>query len=412
MASEAPPSKALLVPDTLPIPGYFPDSDDDAAAVYFDAPSRPCSPSLSSSHRYSIDDLKHELENSRKGWLEIMELFSSHEGLPSTDAVTIFQALQVSMDISRVAEHLEDDDYENALCLAKMTLKPAKRLNNEVLLARCYYWMGRCHFQLQNYHEAYRYFEQARPCSNDEHCLEAFDLDDFLKQARSRFDEEDRATDRVNAMLEAIDQKDSATLRFDTKPSKRKREVQTWDLVLRMVPKNNSSRQPTQKKGKGERIEARVKQQAWMIHDTEDLPQYPKTASKTKDVGVNAEGLKWHQAQQSHPPLPGCPFTYRCWLNRLAPRIRHTKIFSEHACETILTPLEWRFLQKLTTGRRISLDWLARERRTDQGVKMGRIKRTNAPEKLKEMMAKWIEKRRAEQKKRSISSLCSKDLLI
>lgn len=373
MASQTSSDQTPQAPNEHPIKhfrgGEQQSDNDDTSTIYFKAYSQPASPS----QEYTTTDLKHELVKVHKERLEIMNRLASHESLPSPEPLKKgLGDLGVSFALITVIHHMSHSDYMAARYMARRALKKAKKTDDEILIARCYYWLGRIEFELRNFTAAYVYFSRARPCVMDDMNPEGEDLDFYLNFSRSGISNEYRkrvVREHNQAIVEAVEEEEQekSQRRVVVKPEKRKRDKKTWEPVLRPAPDRSSPGQVEKKTEKGKL--GRGKPTVWMIHDTADLHQYrdqpPESKDKDSSTGdqiSNPQGQGWDKAQQSQPPLEGRRFTFRCCLRELAPRTRPTNIFSPQPCEVILSPEQWDYVREGIRGKRISISYLAYER--------------------------------------------------
>lgn len=66
-----------------------------------------------------------------------MELYSTHENPLPPESLTSARITLVDTYVSHVVDDMMDSDYEDAAYLARMAVSTAKRINDEVLIARC-----------------------------------------------------------------------------------------------------------------------------------------------------------------------------------------------------------------------------------------------------------------------------------
>lgn len=366
---------------TAHFPHDEPQSDDDSSTIYLEANSRPSFPS----HEYTLTDLKREFAKVNKERLEIMNRLTSLAPLPSPEPLEKrLERLEVSLKIGTVVAHLGGHNYGPAMMEACTALKKARETGSEILIARCYYWMGRIAFKLKNFAAAYVHFKAARPCVMNEESLEGIDVEFYLGLSRSGISEEYRKRalhDHNRAIVEGWEEQNPSDRRVVVKSEKRKRDSKTWELVLRPAADRPSRGQSGQRAGTAKRKQNRGKPTVWMVHDTADLPQYRNAPGASKDATQDrksvTKGTEWLAAQQSHPPLEGRLFTFRCYLSEISTRTRLTNIFSPQPCEVILTDEEWNFLREGLKGTHISLSYLVRERKM-----LSRVKRRREAEAL------------------------------
>lgn len=355
-------------PTTEPLHNEQLSDHDDTATIYFDANSWPSTPF----HQHAID-LKRELAKVHKGRTKVMELFSSQDTLPSPEPLEKrLEQLEVSFILVTVMNYIGSSNYSQARKEAREALKIAQGIDNEILIARSYYWMGRIEFELRNYTTAYAHFKAARPCVMDEVYPEGQSVGFYLGISRSGVGEEYRKRallEQNRAILEAAAEQDPSDLRVVVKSKKRKRGMKTWELVLRPASDRLSRGQQRYAPGKSKPKQGREKSPVWMVHDTSDLPQHRETSLNSRDGISHSHGMELLKRPQSHRPLEWHPFTFRCYPLGLAPRTRPTNIFPPQPCEHILTAEEWEFLQKRTKGRAISMGYLAREREMVEEIK-------------------------------------------
>ncbi|KAJ5102023.1 hypothetical protein NUU61_004245 [Penicillium alfredii] len=93
------------------------------------------------------------------------------------DFIRRLDQVQVSCGLVMTMLYLKDKQTDDAEAEAKQALATAENLEEERLIARCYYWMGRIEFTRGNMATAYSHFGAAQPCILDDDYREGRDLD-------------------------------------------------------------------------------------------------------------------------------------------------------------------------------------------------------------------------------------------
>lgn len=369
MASQTSPDEMPQAPNEHPTthpPNDEPESDnDDTSTVYFDANSRPSSPS----HEYTLAYLKEEFAKVHKERMEIMNrLFSLKRPPPPEPFEKRLESLEVSFMIVTVINYIGSSNYNTARREVQKALKRAHEIGDVFLVARCFYWMGRIEFELNNLAAAYVCFKTARPCVMDEVYPEGASVEFYLGLSRSGISEEYRKRalrEHNRAIIEAWGEQHPADRRAVGKSNskKRKRDRTSWDLVLRPAPDQSRQGQSGQRAGKAT---------VWTVHDTEDLQHYRRVPVEPTVKASDSNGMEWLTAKQSHPPLEGRRFTFRCYLQDISPRTRPTNIFPPQPCEVILTDQQSKYMQEWAKDNPVSIFNLARERENYENMKRAR----------------------------------------
>lgn len=319
-------------------------------------------------YNIDIDKIQNDLLKAHKNRMDLVNLVTPRPTPdPSRSLEKRLDQLEISLMLVTVINYIRSKHFSQAKKEAQRALKLAKDLNNEVTIARCYYWMGRIEFEQRNMPAAHEHFKAARPCVEDDEYPEGWTVEFYAGLSRSAVGEEYRKRvllDRCHALVETASKQDRSARSAAMKSTKRKRDRKTWELVLRPSSHRFSG-------GKlGQRIEKSKNQHThgptvWMVHDTADLPGYEDKSVDTKSKIPHSDGMDWRTVvkSQSHPCLETRPFTLRCYPKGLAPRTRPTNIFPPQPGEIILSAQEWESLRRRAKDRAVTMGYLARERR-------------------------------------------------
>ena len=340
--------------------------------TYNTPPTENCSSTPTSTIVNEINEIGSYIQEARKYRIEVTrKVMSMQQTRPSVppSLEKRLGLLQISFALSMVMNYLLWEQFELARKEAQRALKIAEGLKDELSIARCNYWLGRIEFERQNMSAAHTFFKAARPCIIDDEHPEGSSLYFYLGLSKLGIGEDYRKRtllDHNLAMIKSVTKEPGSTYPRIEYSRKRKRESNTWNLVLR--PANRSQRtQPGSEGGKSQKPPSQHTNRStiWMVRDTEDMPRpFKKSIEETRES--QSDGMEWLAAAQSRPRLEQCKFSIRCYPKGLAPRTRPTTIFSEQPIENILPSHEWQALHTRFQDRRITMSYLARERQKNR----------------------------------------------
>lgn len=319
-----------------------------------------------------IDEMRTHLQEAHKHRIEVaQELLSLQKNIPSVPPTLEKRLglLQISFAISIVMNHLLWKQLSPAKKETKRALKIAADLEDELSIARCNYWLGRIEFEPRNMAAAHTFFKAARPCIIDDEHPEGSSLYFYLDLSKAGIGEEYRKRallDHNHAVVKNVSKKPGSKISRTNHSHKRKRDSQTWNLVLRPADgPHRSQLESGMDKDQHKQSQQRKRSTVWMVRDTEDVPPSAKT-STIEGKQSHSDGMEWLAAAQSRPRLQQCKFTVRCYPKGLAPRTRPTMIFPEQPGENLLSADQWRALQAHFKDRVVTMSYLARERRKNK----------------------------------------------
>lgn len=337
--------------------------DDDTASVYFEANSRPPTPT----QHCPSDDLKRELVRDQQEREGIVEIFSTRETLPSPESIARqVKRMQVTLALGTVIDEMTSKRADCGVRLVtRYALNIARDLDDEILIAQCNFWLGRIELNAGNFKNAFEHFKAARPCIMEDECLEGTYVEIYMGISwcglRGEYRER-MMLDHYREILELPEKEDPADCSGEDKKKKRKRDAQTWDLVVRPSPEQL-------RPGWVGRLGSRKLKQLcdkstiWMVYDTADLPQHRKASSGPQSKKADADGMKWLKAPQDHPRLEWRQFKFRCYYRGLAPRTRPTSIFPIQPWEFVLSDEQLEIYQRWSQRRHVTMSYLAFERK-------------------------------------------------
>lgn len=369
------------VSDKHPKPGPSDDEqlsdDEDTASVYFEASSRPPTPTQHC-------DLKRELVRDQQERGEIVELFSTREPLPSPESIARqIKRMRVTLALGAVINEMTSKyAYRKVRRMARHALSIARDLDDEILIAQCTFWLGRIELDADNFKDAFEHFKAARPCVMDDDCLEGAHVEFYKGISWHGL----RGEYRERMMLEhyreilGLSEKEYPADAVP-KTSRRKRSAKTWDFVVRLSPEQLRPawvRRLDRRKLK----QQRDKSTAWMVYNTGDLPQYRNAYSVPQSNKAYGDGMKWLEVPQGHPRLERRRFTFCHYHRGLAPRTRPTNIFPIQPWEFVLSDEQSEIYQRWSQRRRVTMSFLAFER--EMFERLMRIRKAKASEKQTE----------------------------
>lgn len=147
--------------------------------------------------------------------------------------------LEIGYSLGKAMEYLALKLISLAKKEAHHALQIADRLDNELDLARCFYWLGRIEFQQWNLAAAHSHFRAARLCVLDGEHPESCSVVFYLDASRPKALEDDRGHHERGPSDHRPVTHGGGTSQSTPQPSssrsrqKRKRESTTWDLPLR-----------------------------------------------------------------------------------------------------------------------------------------------------------------------------------
>ncbi|KAJ5621675.1 hypothetical protein N7528_006458 [Penicillium herquei] len=315
--------------------------------------------SFISSLNRDLEYMRENLIGSKQQRLELVNLVTSlqlpaNESQPDLDYQ--LTRLEISNLITTGMNYIALKQYNEAEEEINQALDLAERTNEELELARCYYWLGRIQVEQRNFSLAYQYFKDARPLRMDYRCLESHTLKFYLEFAKSggatKLELPFSNPSHVNLGFQlanhySIDGSGNLS-------KKRKWESpQTWSRVLR-TPR--SSRHT---------LKATNRLNLWYVLTTADDIEPDTSLTVPSMSETSLDELEWAQlARDGSRPPQKKSFTVRCYPRGLASRTRTTDFFtSEQPGENLMSADEWKVLQNHAKNKKVTMAYLANERR-------------------------------------------------
>ncbi|KAF7715249.1 Uncharacterized protein PECH_002132 [Penicillium ucsense] len=271
-------------------------------------------------------------------------------------------SLPVIFSLVTVITHLANDNPEGAKSVALQSLHKARALNNQYLIARCQYWMGRVELEFKRPKVAHELFTSARACLMNDDTLESETVQFYIEMSKrlqcKRQEIGERQQDRESPRARKNENSTKRTRQYSPLHKKRKREFLPWKVVLRPAPENkfkgHSQRStPTNPR----KAPARINE--WIVRDMPDL----SLPSRETDIDhgsndVHSDRLS-EEATRCGPlgpkPTLQADFTMRCFPVGIAPRTRPTNIFPKLPMENLLSPPEWESLKNAMSKRAVTM---------------------------------------------------------
>lgn len=268
------------------------------------------------------------LQQGRDNKIKIMEMMLT----PKTPIVTDEQITEVLSFIASLKFEAAMDYYRKDLrvskYLAKEGLKLALQAPDQSLIARFEYHLGMIAFLRGHFDRAFAHFKAVESHVMDDeflargllHMCHSEDRDNFRWQAlRTHF----------NGHVDANALRKMGIVPPPGALLKRKRDGDSWELVLRPVPAQHKEQS------------AKSKPTVWMVHDTEDTPQHHNRVPAKGDKNISRD-MDWlNKPNLSGPPLEQCQFTFRCYHTGLAPRTRPTTMFPRQRGDVNMSQEKW-----------------------------------------------------------------------
>ncbi|KAJ5707682.1 hypothetical protein N7488_007483 [Penicillium malachiteum] len=306
-----------------------------------------------------LEYMRENLIGSKLQRLDLMNLITSLQ-LPANESQSDLDyqltRLEISNLITTGMNWIALKQYNEAEEQISRALDLAERTNEELELARCYYWLGRIQVEQRNFSLAYQYFKDARPLRMDYRCLESHTLKFYLEFAKSagatKLELPFSNPSHVSLGFQlandySIDQSRNLS-------KKRKWESpQTWSRVLR----TSSSPRPT--------LKATNRLNLWYVLTRADDIERDNPSTVPSMSETSLDELEWAQpARDGSRPPQTKSFTVRCYPRGLASRTRTTDIFtSEQPGENLMSADEWKVLQNHAKNKKVTMAYLANERR-------------------------------------------------
>lgn len=277
---------------------------------------------------------------------------------PPPDLFIRLKTIEISTILPTVLNCLATSNFDLGMIAANKALELAQSLEHKMLIARCYYWMGRIEFQRGNIPDAHAYFKYAMPCIEDDGCAEGDFVEFWFNTTRPGIGEGYRNRAVHNHSRRVINKHSASKLPVTSRStlSEKRKYQEPCEYVFRPRPGQTSQEQQESTTESSQQNPPLV---PWTTPDVHNEP-YETPFYLRRRFSVSAE-TEW-PPDQSHAPLPrNCEFTFRCYPKGLSPRYRPTKMFRPHPLEIIHTKKSWEKLRQRAMGKIVTMTWLANE---------------------------------------------------
>ncbi|KAJ5733842.1 hypothetical protein N7493_002628 [Penicillium malachiteum] len=311
-----------------------------------------------------LEYMRENLIESKQQRLDLMSLVTSLQ-LPANESQLDLDyqltRLEISNLITTGMNYIALRQYNEAEEEINRALDLAERASEELELARCYYWLGRIQVEQRNFPLAYQYFKDAQTLRMDYRCLESHSLKFYLEFAKpggvTKLELPFSDALHVNLGFELANTYSINDSR-DLSKKRKWESPKTWSRVLRT---SNSPRHT---------LKATNRLNLWKVLNTEDDIDEDHSSRTPSKPEISLDELEWAQLEKvrSRPPQKKS-FTFRYYPRGLASRTRTTKIFtSEQPGENLMSADEWEVLQKHAKNKKVTMAYLANERRKYNGT--------------------------------------------
>lgn len=187
-----------------------------------------------------IKRIRRYLEELQRHRAQVLEVISPPR--VTNLATTIeaqFDRIEISYSLGAAMDFLALKQIYHAEKQVHHALKIADHLDNELSLARCFYWLGRIDFQRRNLAAAHAHFRAARLCVLDAGNPESGDVRFYLEASRPKPSKNHHGHSEREPSNQAPSTHSGETSQGIPHASntgsrrKRKREPSTWDLPIR-----------------------------------------------------------------------------------------------------------------------------------------------------------------------------------
>ncbi|KAJ5990526.1 hypothetical protein N7499_011074 [Penicillium canescens] len=314
-----------------------------------------------------------------------------------------FQDLGIKFLLRTAQVCIREKNPDEAEKHTKDAIEVAKSIPDDILVARCQFWLGRVEFLRENFKQAHAHFAAAQNSVMDDTCIEGEEVRLYMDITRHGISDEGRAR-RLEDYKRAFD----AGVRYDPssnnsvslKSRKRKRPIRTWKSILedpeRGIELPVILSEPL--RGKISPIYDGLQPQAPKstdVHSRAELTQGPteKITQCTNSPSVSAsvpaltpvlapnpvpkkpsptssmETVVVNNVEASRPYQFGTPvepsqikkFKFGCVHIGLSKRSRQMKIFPRQPGEIVMSECDWKSIEKRARTDIVTMDYLRRE---------------------------------------------------
>ena len=285
----------------------------------------------------------------------------------------------------------------------KDAIEIAKSIPDDILVARCQFWLGRVEFFRENFRQAHAHFAAAQNSVMDDTCIEGEEVRLYMDITRHGISKKGRARrleDYRRAFHAGVRYEQSSNDSVSLKSRKRKRPIRTWKSILEdpergielpvilseplrgkispiydglrpQAPKStdvHSRAEPTQ--GPTEKItqctnSPSVSALAPTLTPAlapNPVPEKPNPTSSMESVVVNnVEVSKPYQFGTPVKPSQIKKFKFGCVHIGLSKRSRPMKIFPRQPGEIVMSERDWKSIEKRARTDIVTMDYLRRE---------------------------------------------------
>ncbi|KAJ5179380.1 hypothetical protein N7492_002590 [Penicillium capsulatum] len=209
---------------------------------YIEEKNKEASRTISSTTTALAKDIKRirryleELHRHKSQYLETLP--SKNVSISTTPSDKRLDRFDIRFSLGIAMDYLAIKQFYRARGEIDRVLQIADQLNNDLVLARCFYWLGRIELEQQNFTTAHAHLDAAKLCALDGESPEGLDVEFYLDASKQRM-----VTRNSHAECESSDQKppahhgpprQSSQGASSARPRrKRKGESVTWDLPIR-----------------------------------------------------------------------------------------------------------------------------------------------------------------------------------
>jgi hypothetical protein len=287
----------------------------------------------------------------------------------------------------------------------KDAIEIAKSMPDDILVARCQFWLGRVEFFRENFKKAHAHFAAAQNSVMDDTCIEGEEVRLYMDITRHGINDEARARrleDYQRAFDAGVRYEPSSNDSVSLKSRKRKRPVRTWKSILEdpergielpvifseplrgKIPPIYDGLRPQAPKSTD--VHSRVEPTLGSTEKTTQCPGSPfpslsasapaltpalapnpvlekpsPTPSIESVVVNNMEVSKPYQFGTPVEPSQINKFKFGCVHIGLSKRSRPMEIFPRQPGEIVMSERDWKSIEKRARTEIVTLDYLRRE---------------------------------------------------
>jgi hypothetical protein len=261
----------------------------------------------------------------------------------------------------------------------KDAIEIAKSMPDDVLLARCQFWLGRVEFFRENFDQAYAHFAAAQKSVMDDACIEGEEVRLYMDVTRHGISAEGRARrleDYKKAFAAGVRYEPSSNDSISLESRKRKRPIKTWKSILqdpeRGIELPVILSEPL--RGKISPIYDVLRPQApkltvvnsktTLVHDPASTPTAVSEDSDPTSAEPAANNVEINKPYQFGTPVEPSQmkkFGFGCVHIGVSKRCRPMKIFPRQPDEIVMSERDWKSIEKRARTDIVTMDYLRRE---------------------------------------------------